>query len=112
MKFILSTFLFFVSVSSIAESGFSQTGTIDEMYNHAGSVMIGLSGTNPDFGDECPSKAHYALQVSKDEANKLIFSQMLMAHASGMEVRLWINGDVCSGQENNYPTIYSIKTYR
>lgn len=107
-----SLLLFSLAMPAVAGSGWSQRGTITEIYNHGYTIMIKMSGTNVDYTDTCSSTAYYAIDSDDTVGFNLKYSQLLMLHASGKEAQLWINGSVCSGQGDNYQTINTIKSFQ
>lgn len=94
-----------------AGSGWSQTGTVVEVYNLGFTVMVKLSGDNKDYSELCGSKLYYAIDTSDTASFNSRFSQILMAHASGKQIKFWIDGNKCSGQGGSYQTIESVKTF-
>lgn len=103
--------LFILLAPSIAfANGWSQTGKIIEIYNLGWTIMVKMDGTPVDHSaGQCSSIEFYAINKS-DEAFDPIFSQILTAYASGKTTKFWI-GSPCSGQNNNYQNIFSIRTY-
>ena len=98
---------------TLKAGGWSQAGQIIEVYNHGYTVMVKLSGTGIDYSDgQCASSAYYAINVSDSTAFKIQYSQILMAHASGMTIRFYLDGSTCVGQGNNYQRISTLRTYK
>lgn len=92
--------------------GWSQRGTVTEVYNHGYTIMIKMSGTNVDYTDTCNSTAYYALDNTDTSSFDILFSQILMVHASGKEAQFWIDGNTCVGQNNNYQKISTMKSFQ
>lgn len=100
----LSNFVF-------AESGWSQRGTVIEIYNLGFTVMVKLSGNFVSYAGACNSTDYYAIKTADSASFNSRISQILMAYASGKEIQFWVNGDTCSGQGNTYQSISSVKTF-
>ncbi|MEW4368042.1 hypothetical protein [Aliikangiella maris] len=75
-------------------------------------MMVKMSGENKDYTDTCSSTVYYAIDTVDAKSFDIKFSQLLMIHASGKEAQLWIDGNTCSGQGNNYQTISTIKSFQ
>jgi hypothetical protein len=106
------TFLLIIAFSAnicYADSGWSQTGRIVEVYNLGWTVAIRIEGAAVDYSNGACANSFYALNSSEPGfAN--ILSQILMAHAAGMRAMVWLNGAICTGQFNSHQKIDSIKT--
>ncbi len=110
MKKLGLLLIMFFSANSFA-GGWSQTGKIVEIYNHGYTVMVRMDGTFVDRSDgACSGQNFYAIDSSNGGFDT-IFSQILMAYASGKTTRFFVNGPSCSGQGKAYQTILSIRTY-
>ena len=111
MKKLLLSSIFACLFSSTASagSGWSQTGTVDQVYNLGWTILVKISGEGKSYGN-CPSSAYYAINVDDSARFNVLYSQILMAHASKKTTVLWILGDSCTGQGNSYQKISSIKT--
>ncbi|GAB2504051.1 hypothetical protein [Microbulbifer agarilyticus] len=98
--------------TSLAAGGWSQVGKIKEIYNLGYAVQVKLSIDHIDFSaGNCPSIVYYSLKNDGTEAFSTKFFQILMAHASKIDIKFWINGDVCTGQDSKYQSIGSVVTY-
>lgn len=107
---LVSIALSLTSLSSFAGSGWSQLGTITEVYSFSHTVMVKMSGNDVDHSNKCAGKGYYAID-SITPGYEYILSHILMAHASGKKVRFWINGNKCSGQSKKYQTIITVRTF-
>ena len=107
---LMSLILLAFTTPVIAGQGWSQTGKIVEVYNLGWTVMIKIEGTPVDYSlqDGCTATSYYALNASDANYNHML-SQILMAHASGVNTRMWIDGESCREQNGGYQMIRSIK---
>lgn len=98
----------------MAGAGWSQTGKIVEVYNLGWTVMVRLSGNAVDYSDggACNDLSYYALDASSNSDFDHMLSQILMAHASGLNTVMWINGNQCQGQNANKQKIATIRTFK
>lgn len=119
IKYFFSPLLivFFLSLSSLpqASAGFTNFGTISEIYvGEGGWIMVQLSGTpyyNPGGCAVESGIPYYALNKSHPDF-KEVYAAILTAHMTrSSTVELWIAegaGD-CVGQYNSYPRIATIR---
>lgn len=103
-KFSLIIFMLSNSLSAFS-GGFSNVGVITEVYVNSGFTQVQMSGgqVNP---DSCSATASYGFKTT-DQNYEGLLSAILSAQMAGKNVQFYLTG--CSGQNDAYPKIVSIK---
>jgi len=110
-KYFLILAVILASNYSFAGSGWSQSGKIVELYNHGYTVMIRMDGSFVNHSSTvCTGSDFYAIKTQDTKSFDIMYSQILMAYASGKTIKFWL-GQECTGQGNNYQSIHSVRSY-
>ena len=54
---------------------------------------------------------YIALKNDGSDSFSTKFSQLLMAHASQVDTKTWVNGNACEGQNSKFQTFGTIVTF-
>lgn len=113
-KILIGIVIFCLFSVANAGSGWSQKGKIVEIYNFGWTIMVKLSGNPIDYSDggACSDFSYYALNAKDNSKYDQLLSQLLMAHALGLDTQFWISGNSCQGQNSNKQKIVTIRTFR